>query len=421
MWRMGVPVATPVSSSDCLIGLAALVRRDVDRPALEGEVRNLLGARFVRSTNSGRSALFLTLYAMKQLSPRDEVVIPAFVCPSVGRAVVKAGLKAVLCDVGPGGSGLDLKSLERALSLRTLAVVTAHLYGYPNEITLILEVSHSAGAMVIEDTAQAFGAKFGGRYAGTIADAGVFSFGMSKVLWSIGGGLIVTSNPEVGRHVDRALATFPQRGTLREAMDVVKFGVLGTLLRSHHLGPLAAVWSGAMRGRHDCDDFSASACPPSHAAVARALLPRLAEITRVRRRNASYFAAHLSGLDGIQLPDAPPESEPVFLRFPIVIQDTGVKEEVLSRLRAKGINASEMYSRASYEALRAFAARNTNCPRTEYLVDRMLNLPTHPYMRGRDLSDTVAAFHSVLGRRCVGARACHVETRLVGRLISDVE
>src|SRR5258708_1297150 len=100
-FRMGVPVATPISAADCLAGGAALVRRGAHRPAFENEVRNLLGMDFVRSTNSGRSALYFTLQAMKQSSSRNEVVIPAFVCPSVGRAVVKAGLKAVLCDVGP--------------------------------------------------------------------------------------------------------------------------------------------------------------------------------------------------------------------------------------------------------------------------------------------------------------------------------
>ena len=121
MWRMGVPVATPITARDFLAAVSALLLREDHRFAFEEEARDFLSAQFVRSVNSGRAALFLVLQAMKRLSPRDEVVIPAYVCPSVGRAVVKAGLKPVLCDVGPGGSGLDLPSLGCVISRRTLA------------------------------------------------------------------------------------------------------------------------------------------------------------------------------------------------------------------------------------------------------------------------------------------------------------
>jgi len=345
---MGVPVATPITAHDFLQAVWALVKSGECRSAFECAVRDLMSVPFVHSTNSGRSALFITLQAMRRVSSRDEVVIPAFVCPSVGRAVVKAGLKPVLCDVGPGGSGLDADFLGRVATRRTLAVVTAHLYGYPCEMTTTLDVSRSIGAFVIEDAAQAFGAKLRGRYVGTTADVGIFSFGMSKVLWTINGGLIATSNSTLAKHIDRGLASSPEVHTFSEAADVAKLGVLRMVVCRHHLGPLAALWSSTMRGRQDSNDFDVLKCPPSNAAIAQALLPRLAEITRIRRRNASYFHGCLSGLDKLILPDENPASEPVFLRFPIVVNDVGVKKELLASLHAKGINASEMYTRLSY-------------------------------------------------------------------------
>ena len=399
MWRMGVPVATPVRAGDLLKALSALAEPERYRPSFEIDVRNLIGAPFVHGTNRGRAALFVTLQAMRQFSSRDEVVIPAFVCPSVGRAVVKAGLKPVLCDVGPGGSGLDAGFLERVATRRTLAVVTAHLYGYPYDIGPTLDISHCVGTMVIEDAAQAFGAKLQSKYVGMFGDAGVFSFGMSKVLWSISAGMIVTARPELDRAIDRVLMSAAKTRRLCEMTDIVKLSVLSILVRCHHLGPLAAVWGGLMRGKDDCNDFDPTGCPPTHAAVARALLPRLAEITTIRKRNASYFFAHLSDLDGVTLPDANLDSEPVFLRFPTVVDNVADKKEILSRLRNKGINASEMYSRPSYEALLRFSSSVRRYPRTEYLVERMINLPTHPYLRQRDLREAVAAFRSVLSSR----------------------
>ena len=397
MWRMGVPVATPITARDFLAAVSALLLREDHRFAFEEEARDFLSAQFVRSVNSGRAALFLVLQAMKRRSPRDEVVIPAYVCPSVGRAVVKAGLKPVLCDVGPGGSGLDLPSLGCVISRHTLAVVTAHLYGYAVDIAPVIELAHSSGAMVVEDAAQAFGAKWKGRSVGTLADAGVFSFAMSKVLWCMGGGLIATSDPELQRQVDHALATSGQAGFSRQAAAIAKLAVLGWLVRCRHLGPLAAVWGGVFRGKNDCDDFDAAPLPASNAAVARALLSRAVEITRIRGRNGLYFAEHLSGLDGLMLPETPPGS--VFLRFPVVVRDVRVKKRLLAGLRERGVNASEMYSRPSYDALRRFAYRDSRCPRTEYLAEHMLNLPTHPYMREDDLAAAVGVFESVLHQK----------------------
>src|SRR5215470_1020260 len=98
MWRMGVPVATPITASDWLAACRTLTLRNSNTVALEAALRERFDVSFVRVTSSGRVALFLTLRAMQQLSACDEVVVPAFVCPSVGRAVVKAGLKPVLCD-----------------------------------------------------------------------------------------------------------------------------------------------------------------------------------------------------------------------------------------------------------------------------------------------------------------------------------
>jgi perosamine synthetase len=397
MWKMGAPVATPISLRDCLAGISGLRNGDEHRTAFEKDVRNLLGAPFVRATNSGRSALFVTLEAMKKCGERDEVVIPAFVCPSVGRAVVKAGLKPVLCDVGPHGSGLDMESLERALSGRTLAVVTAHLYGYPADIRPIVELSHAAGALVIEDAAQAFGAKLRGQYCGTMADAGIFSFAMSKALWSNGGGLIATSRPELADPIDRVLDGSPRMLRLREAADIGKFAVVALLVRCHHLGPLASLWGTKMRGRYDCEDFSVYRCQSSRSALGRVLLAGFDQITRTRRRNALYFSESLAGFSELLLPYPDPEADPVFLRFPIIVNDTRLKAELLRGLHSRGVNASEMYTLQSCEALRGLAARGGSCPRAEYLAGRMLNLPTHPFMRGSDLEDAVAVFHAQLG------------------------
>jgi len=182
MWRMGVPVATPVLLSDVVAGAVSLLRPDGQVRGFEKEVGSMFGSSALGLVSSGRSALYVLLCAMKRPSPRDEVIIPAFVCPSVGRAVVKAGLKALACDVNPSGFGLDEKALSNLVGSRTLAVVTTHLFGYATDVTAILKMAHSAGAMLIEDAAQAFGALTSLGQVGSTADAAIFRFGMSKLL-----------------------------------------------------------------------------------------------------------------------------------------------------------------------------------------------------------------------------------------------
>jgi dTDP-4-amino-4,6-dideoxygalactose transaminase len=356
----------------------------------------MLGVPFASSTSSGRAALWLVLRAMQRISGRTEVIIPAFVCPTVGRAVVKAGLKPILCDVDRRGFGLELASLEMLLGSNTLAVVTPHLYGYPSPVRPILDLAHNGGAMVVEDAAQAFGARMYGQYAGTIADAGVYSFGMSKVLGIGAGGVLVASLPELRWELAKTTDATRTSGKVRDLKALVKLAAIRVLTRSHHLGPIAAIWAGTMRGKDDCSDFAVTTCPCSLAATGKAMLACAAEVTSVRKQNAAYFAQQLSGFEGVALPEQAYGSEPVYLRFPIVVAEIGKKREILGRLQGQGINASEVYARASYDALRRFAFRPTACPQTEYLVERMLNLPTHPYMRDSDLANAVAAFAKVL-------------------------
>ncbi len=398
MWRMGVPVATPVSLGDVGAGVASLLKPGGKVPAFGEEIMSLYGKRPYALVSSGRAALYLVLAAMKGTGSRDEVIIPAFVCPSVGRAVAKAGLKTVLCDVNPRGFGPDVEALQQVIGRRTLAAVTAHLFGYPTDVAPILDLARSAGAMVIEDCAQAFGAVVGGRQAGTLGDAGIFSFGMSKVLFTMGGGLVLANNPLVAERLSVLLPSIAPASRTSQAAGLLKLAAVSVIVRGHHLGPFASVWAGALRGKHDTDDFIATAYSPAQAAIGSNLLKHFQEITAVRQGHAAYFTERLSEFRGIRLPQSQPDDRPAFLRFPIVVEDPVRRSTLLARLKRKGINASEMYDRSSYELLREFAAYQGSYPGTEYLVDRMVNLPTHPYLRKEDLEDTVTAFEETFSK-----------------------
>jgi perosamine synthetase len=117
--------------------------------------------------SSGRAALTLILKALKKISDKEEVIIPAYTCFSVPSAVARAGLKISLCDISLETLDLDLKKLPPLINKNTLAVLPAYHFGLSHDISEIVNLCRKQGIYVIEDVAQGMGAKFGKRYLGT--------------------------------------------------------------------------------------------------------------------------------------------------------------------------------------------------------------------------------------------------------------
>jgi len=375
--------------------MLSFLRRDDTISSLQHALEQLTGSS-ARLVSSGRAALYTTLLAFKEISPRDEVVIPAFVCPSVARAVLKAGLKPVVADVTPSDFGFDRASAHQAINHRTLAVIAAHLFGYPADHDAVRRVAVAAGAFFVEDAAQSFGARIGSQLTGTLGDAGIFSFGMSKGMSTGGGGAVVFKNPRIVAAVDRHLAQLQPRSAVANWVALGKLIVVAALVRSHHLGPISDVWATRMRGKDDMQDFELSSYCGIQAGAGCRLLGKLPQINAVRRRHAAVLSDGLNGLAGIRIPGNRPGSEPIALRYPVVVDDLRLKKQVLDLLERGGIAASQMYGRESYDVIRQSAFRAASCPNAEFLCERMINLPTHAYVRRCDLETMIDVFRRVL-------------------------
>src|SRR5690606_20491470 len=136
----------------------------------------------------------LTLRAL-EAPPGAEVIVPAFTFFATAGAVWNAGLRPVFCDVDPDTFNLDVSSVDAAWTPRTRAVVPVHLFGQMAPMDAILELARTRGAFVLEDAAQAIGARLGNVSAGAYGDAGAFSFFPTKNLGGFGdGGMVTTSD-----------------------------------------------------------------------------------------------------------------------------------------------------------------------------------------------------------------------------------
>lgn len=151
--------------------------------------------------NSGTSALHLALLAAG-VGPGDEVITVPFTFVASVATILYARAKPVLVDIEPRTFNMNPAALEAAISPRTKAIVPVHLYGHAADMDPILELARKHKLVVIEDAAQAHGAKYKGRSAGSIGDIACFSFYPAKNLGAYGeGGAVTTSNPEYARTI----------------------------------------------------------------------------------------------------------------------------------------------------------------------------------------------------------------------------
>lgn len=151
--------------------------------------------------HSGTAALELAAI-MSNLEPGDEVIMPSYTFVSTANAFVLRGAKPVFVDIRPDTLNINEKLIEEAISPRTKAIVPVHYAGVGCEMDTILNIAKKYNLIVIEDAAQAFGAKYKGKQLGTIGDMGCFSFHETKNIMSGEGGVFVTNNPEYAERAE---------------------------------------------------------------------------------------------------------------------------------------------------------------------------------------------------------------------------
>jgi len=203
----------------------------------ENDFAAYCGAAECIALNSGTSALHLALLAAG-VGPGDEVVTVPFTFVASVAAILYAGARPVLVDIDPRSFTIDPAAIEAAVTPRTKAILPVHLYGQPADMDPIMDIARRHNLVVIEDAAQAHGAKYKGRPAGTIGDMACFSFYPGKNLGAYGEGGAVTTNSSGYAHTVRMLRDWGQdrkyHHTLRGynyRMDGFQGAILGVKLR----------------------------------------------------------------------------------------------------------------------------------------------------------------------------------------------
>lgn len=275
--------------------------------ALERELGTALEVEHAIAVSSGTDALLAVLMALG-IGPGDEVVTTTYSFFATAGCIVRVGATPVFVDVDPVTLNVDADAVRRALSPRTKAIVPVHLFGLSADMDAINTIARTAGVPVIEDAAQAIGARYHGLPTGGLGAAGCFSFFPSKNLGAFGDGGLVTTN-------DAALAS-----ELR-------------LLRNHGAEPRYV--HARIGGNFRLDALQA--------AILRVKAPHLATWTGARRRNADRYRALIGefGLTGeLELPVEPPGLTHIYNQFVI---RTPRRDAVRAHLTSRQVGTEVYY------------------------------------------------------------------------------
>jgi dTDP-4-amino-4,6-dideoxygalactose transaminase len=386
------PAAAPLGFRDLCHGIAGGVSPARALRGFESELKVHFGVRHVFLLSSGTAALTVALQALARLSPRRSVVLPAYTCYSVPAAVMKAGLRPVLCDVDPDTLDYDAPQLERAVTGDTLCAIGHHLFGIPSNIDRLTAVCRAHGAFVVEDAAQAMGVEWEGRPLGTLGDVGIFSLGRGKTITCGSGGVIVTRSAAVARAVAREYAGIAAASARDLLRDFAEAMLLAIFIRPNLYWIPSALPSLRLGQTVFPKNIRVRRLSGVKAGLLRHWRRNLVEANRVRSATAGYFCGRLP----VRPPSGP--SHP-YLRLPVSAASTGQKERLQAESRARGLGLSPAYPAPLNEVPEMRAVVNgRHFPSARRVADRLVTLPTHHWLSERD-KQAIAELCANLARR----------------------
>lgn len=325
--------------------------------AFEEAFARYCGADHAIGVNSGTSALHLALLAAGVV-PGDEVITVPNTFVATVAVIEYCGARPVFVDVDPRYFTIDPRRIEAAITPRTKAIIPVHLYGQTADMDPILDLAHRRGLAVIEDAAQAHGAEYKGRRAGSLGHLGCFSFYPGKNLGAYGeGGAVVTNNAQFAAKI-RMLRDWGQKTKYNHVLKGFNYRLDGI-----------------------------------QGAILRVKLTYLEQWTESRRAHAALYDRLLAGSDAVP-PEARPESRHVYHVYAI---RSANRAELQSELASKGIQTGIHYPIPVHlmDAYRELGYRKGSFPEAEKAAREVLSLPMYPELRDdqiRTVADALITF-----------------------------
>jgi perosamine synthetase len=346
---------------DCVdSGWISSLGRYVER--FERDFAAFCEARHAVATSNGTTALHLCLVTLG-IGPDDEVLVPDLTFVSTANVVRYTGATPVLVDTDPQTWGMDPVDARAKLTSRTRAIIPVHLYGHPVDMDPLLAMAAAHGLDIVEDAAEAHGARYRGRRVGALGRIGAFSFYGNKIITTGEGGMVVTNEPALA---ERA-----------------------AFLRDHAMDPRRRYYHPEIGFNYRMTNIQA--------AIGCAQIEQVDAILSRRKGIAAAYEAGLAGIAGLTGPPAEPWAENVYWMYSVLVEPAfGLdRDAVREGLRERGIDSRPFF--VPLHELPPYRL-DTHFPVTTALAAKGINLPSGTGLRTDEISQVCDALRELSPR-----------------------
>ena len=338
----------------------------------EQGLADYLKVKYCLTFNSGTSALHAAMSAYG-IGPGDEVIVPSFTFIATANAPLFTGARPVFADIEEQTCGLYPADVERKITPRTKAIIPVHVAGSPCRVEEIKDIARRHNLLVIEDAAEALGAKIGGKKAGSFGDAGILSFCQNKTMTTGEGGGVVTDSEKIYEKLKlvRSHGREEKRGeNYFSSPDYMDYVTLGYNFRLSNI-----------------------LC-----ALGTAQLKKLDKILEMRRERAGLYDKALSRLKKVVIPQPPPDYYHVYQMYNIMVPAElrdGLRKHLENNGIATKVNFYAIHKTQFYIKELKY---NVRLPVTEKISSQTITLPLHPEINRKDIDDVAGCIADYLAK-----------------------
>jgi perosamine synthetase len=321
----------------------------------EEKFSKYIGQKHGITTSNGTTALHLALAAL-EIKHGDEVIIPTLTFASVANVVIYTGAKPVFVDSHPEYWCIDPSKIEEKITKKTSAIILVHLYGHPCNMDPIMKITKDRNLHVIEDCAEAHGAKYKGRKVGTFGDIACFSFYGNKIITTGEGGMCLTKNEDLAEKI--------------------------RVFRDHGMDTKKKYWHQVIGFNYRMTNLQA--------ALGVAQLEKIDKFIERKRKIAKTYNSFLKNVQGVTLHPEMPWAKNVYWLYSILIdaKKYGInRDDLMEKLAQKGIETRHFFYPMHIMPPYKKYAKNRHFPIAEKLATNGINLPSSVKLNEEEIKE----------------------------------
>jgi len=313
----------------------------------------MLSQKYAFAVTSGTAALHLAISSL-ELKSGDEVIVPALANIADLSVVLQEGAKPVFVDINSESFNIDPADIERKITRKTRAIVAVHMYGQPANIDKINQIAKKNRLILIEDCAQAAGARYKGKYTGSFGDISCFSFYQTKHIIIGEGGMVLTKNSNAAKIID----SIANNGIKKDNIEAYDYDRVGYNYQMSEL----------------------------QAALGSAQLKKLDKVNRIRQENAQIYKDQFRDTD-LFFQKTENHSESVYFYLTGLLPEdlTSRRDVFIGEIQKRGVPIKNLYPLSLPEVELMKNKKKNACPVAKTITKRLFNLYVNPGLSKKDI------------------------------------